>query len=228
MKYKWVLFDLDETLFDFQGSSKMALREVFYELGLNDNENTYNDYYTINSSVWRQLQEGTITAIQLKSLRWQKFLDKFGLDYNPEDLNEFYLDSLIEYTVLIPGAVDLLKALFSYLRMAIVTNGLERVQKARLKIGKLEGFFEHLIISEEIGVAKPQKAFFDFTFEKCGHPNIDEVILIGDGLSSDIKGAHDYGVDSIWYNPNNATNETGIKPTFEISDLHEVIKIIMV
>jgi YjjG family noncanonical pyrimidine nucleotidase len=228
MKYKWVLFDLDETLFDFQGSSKMALREVFYELGLNDNENTYNDYFTINSSVWRQLQEGTITAIELKSLRWRKFLDKFGLDYNPEELNEFYLDSLIEYTVLIPGAVDLLKTLFHYLRLAIVTNGLERVQKARLKIGKIEGFFEHLVISEEIGVAKPQTAFFDFTFEKCGHPNKDEVILIGDGLSSDIKGAYDYGVDSIWYNPNKTTNETGIKPTFEISELHEAIKIIMV
>lgn len=228
MKYKWVYFDLDETLFDFNESSKMALREVFFELGLSDHEETYNEYYTINTEVWNMLQEGTISAIELKSLRWNRFLEKYGLTYKAIDLNELYLDSLIEYTIVYPGSFDVLKILCNDYRLVAVTNGLERVQKARLNISKLENFFEHVVISESIGCAKPQKEYFDFAFNLCGNPKKQEVILVGDGLESDIKGACNYGIDCIWFNPLQKVNPNSYNPTYEVRDLHDAVEIILI
>lgn len=228
MKYKWVYFDLDETLFDFNESSKMALREVFFELGLSDHEETYNEYYTINTEVWNMLQEGTISAIELKSLRWNRFLEKYGLTYKAIDLNELYLDSLIEYTIVYPGSFDVLKILCNDFRLVAVTNGLERVQKARLNISKLENFFEHVVISESIGCAKPQKEYFDFAFNLCGNPKKQEVILVGDGLESDIKGACNYGIDCIWFNPLQKVNPNSYNPTYEVRDLHDAVEIILI
>ena len=227
MKYKWVFFDLDETLFDFNESSKMALREVFFELGLSDQEETYNEYYAINNEVWKMLQEGTISAIELKSLRWNRFLEKYGLTYKALDLNELYLDSLIEYTTVYPGSIEVLKILCNDFRLVAVTNGLERVQKARLNISKLANFFEHVVISESIGCAKPQKEYFDFAFNLCGNPKKQEVILIGDGLESDIKGACNYGLDCIWFNPLQKINPNSYHPTYEVSDLHHAVEIII-
>jgi YjjG family noncanonical pyrimidine nucleotidase len=226
-KYSHLLFDLDQTLFDFKTSSKMALTQVFAELGLPTEDVTFLEYEIINSEVWKMLQEGKISAKDLKGLRWKKFLDKFNLIFDPFEINDFYLDSLVEYTIVYPKVKDLLKLLFDEFRLIAVTNGLERVQKSRLKISRLTDFFEHVVISEEIGFAKPQKEYFDHVFKLCYQPKRNEVIIIGDGLTSDIKGANNYGIHSIWYNPEKLDLLPEIQPTYTISKLHETIEILL-
>ena len=127
---------------------------------------------------------------------------------------------------MLENAEEIVKWCSQRFELAIVTNGLASVQNPRFMNSDLRKYFKHIIISEEIGFAKPKRKFFDFTFEKFGNPKRETVIIIGDNLSSDVKGGLDFGIDACWFNPTKAENN-GIIPTFEISNLNELKKILM-
>jgi HAD superfamily hydrolase (TIGR01549 family) len=124
------------------------------------------------------------------------------------------------------GAYDVLQALHQHSRIAVVTNGLEAVQRNRLMRSSIHPFVSELIISEEIGAAKPHRAYFDAALARSGHPSKKDVLIIGDSLSSDIRGGADYGIDTCWYNPTGLPGPEGLPITYEIKHLHELAGIV--
>ena len=225
-KYQWLLLDLDNTIFDFNTSSRLALSTLMQEVGIADTDENWKIYVDINKQMWGKLETGEYTADQVKWKRFDKFFERFGISYNAEKANEFYLESLIDHFRLIPGTDEVVRQLSGEYRLMAITNGLQKVQKPRLRKSGLYDFFEGVVVSEEIGSAKPQKAFFDHAFDLMSQPAKENTLVVGDSLSSDIKGAKNYGLHACWVNPHNNENTTELKPEYEIEDLRELFEIL--
>jgi 2-haloacid dehalogenase len=226
MRYEVLLFDLDDTLFDFRMTEKQALEKVFaaYDL-LNDAEAYKATYHSISKGIWRELEQGEITLAELRVERFKRLFNTHEIEIDPETFSHDYLAYLGEGAFLKEGAVELCEAL-SHLRLAIVTNGFRVVQIPRISHSPLCHAFEQIIISEDAGFQKPQREIFDYTFSKMNITDKSKVLMIGDSLTSDIRGGNAYGIDTCWFNPDKKVNETGIEPTYEIDKLIDLVKIV--
>lgn len=218
-KYNWLLFDADNTLFDFDGASKNAFYKTLEDYKIEIATDPYPVYKKINLNVWAELEQGLIDQVELRKKRFSLFLNHFNIDFDPVQMNSDYLDNLVEKSELIHDCILTLDRLKSEFKLVIITNGLKEVQRPRIKKVGIEHYFEEIIVSDEIGYAKPQKEFFDHTFEKIGNPEKSAVLVIGDSLKSDIQGGNSYGVDTCWYNPNVKINEPNSQATFTIKSL---------
>ncbi|MEM7103609.1 MAG: YjjG family noncanonical pyrimidine nucleotidase [Bacteroidota bacterium] len=221
-KYEWLLFDADNTLFDFDGSAELAFWATLEEMGMQRQADYFQTYLKINKKVWKELEEQKITQDELRSKRFDLFLQATNHRGDPIHMNHKYLMNLVDHTKMLPGAVDLLKNLESKFKLAIITNGLKEVQRPRINRADIGNFFHTIVVSDEIGYSKPHKGFFDYTFNQIGHPAKDQVLVIGDSLSSDITGGNNYGVDTCWYNPTHKASPPESKPTFEVSGFLEL------
>jgi len=132
------------------------------------------------------------------------------------------MDNLEHASFLFEGAEDLVKSLSKTHRLIMVTNGLTRVQRTRIKKSIIAKYFEVIIVSEEVGYAKPDPLIFEKGLKDISVPLKSEIVIIGDSLTSDILGGINYRIDTVWYNPNNIVNHKGIKPTYEIKSLFEI------
>ena len=228
MKYKTILFDADGTLYDFDKAAVEALKSSFKKYNLEWTENTFSIYEDVNKKIWNDFEKGLITTKEIKTERFKRFFDIIEIS-NVDSLqfSKDYLEFLSQNNYLLDGAKDIVKWSSEKFELAIVTNGLASVQNPRFKSSELRKYFKHIIISEEIGFAKPKKEIFDHTFDLLNNPSKESVIIIGDNLTSDIKGGEDYGIDTCWFNPAKTVSNTGIKPTYEISILNELKKILL-
>lgn len=227
MKYDWILFDLDNTLMDFTQSSKKAFSSAFLEFGLREEVGHYDIYQEFNHSVWRDFEDGKIDAMTLRRKRFDDFMMEVGIKgITGIEFNKIYLNWLVEHSFLLDGSLDLLNELKAKVKLAIITNGLKEVQRRRIKRLEIEHFFPVIIVSDEEGVSKPSKAYFDIAFEACKNPRKDKVLVVGDSLNSDIKGGNNYGMDTCWCNLFNQINTTDINPNYEINQLSELHLII--
>lgn len=221
MKYEVILFDADDTLFDYGQAEKHALASAFAHYGMEDGAERYKESYkTINSRLWRDLEQGLISSADLRVERFRRLFAENGLELAPEAFSETYLLALGQGSFLIEGAEELCERL-GVCRLAIITNGIKDVQLSRIAGSPLHSTFGHVIISEEVGSQKPEQGIFDYAFAKLGLTDADKskVLIVGDSLSSDIQGGNNYGIDTCWYNPHGKRNETGIVPTYEIASL---------
>lgn len=221
MKYNWILFDADNTLFDFNKSAHEALEKTFSDFSIPFTNHHIDEYHEVNHQCWLAFEQGKMDAVKLRSERFRLFLDKIGIDINAQKMGHQYLDHLANCPYLLDGAIPLLERLHGKVKMAIVTNGLKEVQRQRFKLTNIYRYFEEVVISDEIGVSKPNPAFFDFTFQQIGVPQKEEALMVGDSLSSDITGGHNYGLATCWYNPQRKDNTSGIQPTYECYNLDE-------
>lgn len=229
MKYKLVLFDADGTLFDFEKASEEAIKKGFekFEIG-SWNSETMTIYRKINKQIWDEFELKLISASNLKAERFRRFFIEISKEnVDPKEFSDYYLLSLSQNTDLIEGAEDLVKWCSENFLIGIITNGLTSVQKPRFGNSILDKYFEHYIISEEIGFAKPHSEIFDYSLNKFDHNDKSSTIIIGDNLTSDIKGGNDYGIDTCWINQFGLI-EKSIIPTYEIKDLSELKKILSV
>jgi len=223
MKYKWLLFDLDDTILEFSASEHYALERTLRQVGISFNPTNFSIYEKINRKCWDAFEEGTLSQIDLNETRFSQFLAALNLPtVNANQLGNYYLEQLSEKAVFMDGAKALLETYYQKYQLGIVTNGLKEVQRPKLEKHNLTHYFEIIIVSDEIGVSKPNTDFFDYAFAEMKFPPKEEVLIIGDSLNSDIKGRHNYGVDTCWYNPNKKKNKTTIKPTYEINNLNEL------
>jgi YjjG family noncanonical pyrimidine nucleotidase len=223
MTYRWLIFDADGTLFDYDRAEAVALVETFESFGVTF-EPRYGDVYRqINAAIWREFEQGTITASALRVERFRRLFDALGFAVDPTAFSERYLDHLAHRGDLIDGAEQVVAALFGRYRLLILTNGLSEVQRSRLAHSGLAGYFEDIVISDEVGVAKPGPQIFDVAFERMGRPAKSEVLLVGDSLSSDIAGGQAYGLDTCWFNPNGQSQPAGASIRFEIRRLAELL-----
>jgi YjjG family noncanonical pyrimidine nucleotidase len=224
--YPWLWFDADGTLFDYNRAEHTALRESLHLQGLPFDDNYLELYQGINQKLWAALERGEIKPDVLRVKRFDLFLEAIQRTGSPEALSETYIQQLGLCTDLIDGALEVLTALRKTSRFALITNGLSVVQRSRLARSQIKDFFEAVIISEEIGAAKPHAAFFETAFARTGNPLKGDVLVIGDSLSSDMRGGADYGLDTCWFNPNGEAKPTMFKVTYEIRELKELLDLI--
>ena len=221
-RYQWLLFDADGTLFDYERAEITALEQSFRLFGVPFQPSFLAAYRSINRELWQELERGRTTPEQLKVLRFERLLASLNLPCPPAAFSEAYLRFLGACADLIPGALEILQACRDAYRIAIVTNGLTTVQRSRMAHSAIRPYIAEIIISEEIGVAKPDARFFDATFARLGHPPRSKVLMIGDNWSSDIVGAAGYGLDTCWYNPKGETRPATPGITHEVRALSEL------
>lgn len=221
MKYDVFLFDLDDTLMDFGETEKHAFTNVFNTHGLPNALADFRDTYRAVSTVlWEDLEQGRITLAELKTERFRRLFLEHGLEMDAEQFGQMYLDYLGKEVHLIDGVTSMLQSLKGA-RIAVLTNGFTDVQLARIAASGLADTFEAIFTSEEIGYQKPQPEIFEHVFKQLQIKDKSRVLMIGDSLSSDIRGGNNYGIDTCWYNPKQKENNGLAKPTYEIHDWKE-------
>ena len=227
MTYKFLLFDLDHTLLDFDAAEDVALSHLLKEEGVEDIQ-AYKDYYVpMNKTLWKDLELKKITKQELVNTRFAKLFAHFGIEKDGAYLAERYQFFLSKQGQIFPGVEDLLKKLISRgYELYAATNGITFIQTGRLEQSGIEPFFKEIFISEQLNTQKPDAAFY----EKIGAriPNFDKnhALMIGDSLSADIQGGNNAGIDTIWYNPNHLENKSLAQPTYEVDSYQALLEIL--
>jgi 2-haloacid dehalogenase len=222
MTYQWLLFDADDTLFDYNQAETDALRWTFEQTGAAYLPEYLTAYQRYNRQVWAELERGEVTSLELRTKRFRLLSDDIGSSLDPELVSPIYLRNLSRGIHLLDGALDVIQVLRHRYHLALVTNGLADVQRPRLEGSLLKDAFEQVFISEEIGAAKPDKACFDVIFQRIGQPPKKQVLIIGDSLTSDMQGGVNYGIDTCWYNPHGKM--TDLPVTYQVTRLAELFE----
>ncbi|WP_040225227.1 YjjG family noncanonical pyrimidine nucleotidase [Bhargavaea cecembensis] len=226
MKYEMILFDVDDTLFDFGKSEKSALQLAFDEFGLPTGAADYADQYKeISKELWRDLEQGLTSLPELGAERFRRLFLAQQLEIEADLFNARYLGYLGKEISLVDGAVEICEHLAGC-RMAVITNGFNDVQKSRIGGSPLCNTFEQIITSEEAGCQKPERGIFDYAFSKLQITDKTKVLMVGDSLTSDIQGGINYGIDTCWFNPDAKENHSGVQPTYEIRRLTDLISLL--
>ena len=179
-------------------------------------------YRRINVAAWHAFERGELQVTDLRSLRFARFFDEFGLDGDPLGTSDRYIAFLGQGHYLLDGAEALIAAVTGRYDLALITNGISHVQRPRLAASPLANSFNPVVISDEIGVAKPDSAYFDHAFSRMGWPAREDVLIIGDSLSSDMQGGQNYGVDTCWFNPEGKKAPADLQITYEVRSLSEL------
>lgn len=222
MNKKIVLLDLDNTLIDFNECARHSIMNIFEELGFSYTEKVFETFLCENVKIWKRLEKGEITKAELRANRWNIILGKLGIEYDGTIIEEKFENGVAQGAFAVEGAYELLDYLYPKYELYIVSNGFRFVQESRLKIGDFRKYFKDIFLSEDIGVQKPAKEFFDYCFEKLKQPKKENVILIGDSLSADIIGGLNYNIDCIWFNKNGDKLPESIEPTYIVDRLKEI------
>jgi 5'-nucleotidase len=219
-KYQWILFDADDTLFTFNASS--GLERMFAHYNIEFSLQDYRDFQLVNQALWVDYQKGTITATQLQHQRFQSWAKK--LQIPAMTLNSAFLTAMAEICTPLAGAVSLLDCLRSQggIKLGIITNGFTELQEIRLQRTGLRDRFEILVISEQVGFAKPHSKIFEHALEKMGNPPPECVLMVGDNFDADVLGGMSAGLDTCWLNTHHKPLPTGRVPTYQISALLEL------
>lgn len=220
MKYTTILFDADETLLDFRRSEREAVAEAFACLGVAVDNDMLDEYSRINAALWKKLERKEIEKSVLLYKRFEIFFDKYGFRADAKAMAKEYLRTLSQRAYLLNGAEKLCERLSGKARMYIVTNGVRANQESRLSKCGLLKYFDGVFISEATGFEKPQVEFFEYVAERIPDFSKDRAIIVGDSLSSDIKGGINFGIDTCWYAPSGADAPEDIKDsiTYTVRD----------
>jgi 2-haloacid dehalogenase len=234
MTFKLALFDADHTLFDFDQSEAQALADVLTgivkaEAGETDTSAIYlQSYREISRELWGLFEKSAISQAELKVRRFRELFARHKISANPELVAELYLDKLALHAHVFAGAEEVLRELNGRkVRIGIVTNGIERVQLARIKSSCLLPYVEFLVVSERAGCAKPNPQIFKYTLDVANHFDKDKVLMVGDRLETDILGANAFGISSCWYNPERKPLAADLPeshhPDFEVHNLSDIL-----
>ena len=227
---KVVLWDIDGTLLNFQAAEKAAINKCFqiHGLGICTDE-MLSQYSEINHRYWKMLERGEMTKPEILVGRFAEFFEKQGLDVSVAPaFNEDYQIQLGDTVCFEENAMEVILALKSEVKQYAVTNGTRVAQKRKLANSGLDKQFEKAFISDEIGVEKPMLGFFDAVWAEIGDYPKNEVLIVGDSLTSDMQGGVNSGILTCWYNPKGVENTSGLKLDYEIRNLAQVLDIVKV
>ena len=229
---KAVLIDIDNTLLSFSGYVKESMREGFSLFGLKPyTEEMFPAFEKINNSLWKQIEQGTLTLEGLMEVRWNMIFNKLGIDFDGRLFEEYFRKKLFYSAIPEDGALDMLKYLSGKYTLCVASNGPYEQQMNRLRIAGMKDYFAHYFISSQVGAQKPSRHFFDYCFnalKEAEFPDLkpDEVIIIGDSVSSDMSGGIEYGMCTCLYQKNALTESENPKVDYVISSLANIKNIL--
>jgi 2-haloacid dehalogenase len=226
IKIQYLLFDADAPLFDYDRAEFTALTNTLAQFGHPCPPETLQIYRRVNAQAWRDFERRLITAERLRIARFEALFAETGLALDPRAFSIQYLIQLSQAAELLDGALEVVQALSGGHRMAIITNGLKEVQRSRFERSTIFPYFAELIISDEVGVAKPDPGIFDIALRRLGNPDKQSVLVIGDSLSSDMRGGHNAGLATCWYNPSGQPRPAEPPITYEIRHLSELLPLL--
>jgi len=224
MTYKFLLFDLDHTLLDFDAAEDVALTQLLKEEGVADIQ-AYKDYYVpMNKSLWKDLELKKITKKELVNTRFSKLFSHFGIEKDGVYLAEHYQFYLAQQGQVFSGAMELLDSLIDRgYELYAATNGITTIQTGRLEQSGIAPFFKEIFISEQLHTQKPDAAFYEKIGARIPNFNKNHALMIGDSLSADIQGGNNAGIDTIWYNPHHLENKSLAQPTYEVHSYKDLL-----
>ena len=227
-KYTTVFWDLDQTLLDFDRSMEYALQAVFAQYGLKINEEMTARYSVINRSYWLRLESGELSKEQVTVGRFRTFFEELGITHvSPEELNVDYQRELGSVFFFMEGAKELVALLKERgYRQYVVTNGVNATQANKMRLSGLYRIMDGVFVSELMGYPKPRKEFFDGCFAALSDVDRNKCILVGDSLTSDMRGAENAGIASCWFNPEKQEKDVDVRTDYEIRRLEELISIL--
>lgn len=219
---KNVLFDLDDTLLDFHRAEAEAIRHTLREIGIDATDETVGLYSRINRSCWAKLETGEYTRDQVLHNRFDFLFEALGVEGDAHATQKLYEYRLSLGAYYVDGAEELLNTLYGKYRLYLATNGIVNVQSRRIKDSGIGKYFEDIFVSERIGYNKPDKRFFDAAFSRIDGFKHEESVMVGDLLTSDIRGGINAGIKTVYFNPKGKENDTDIHPDYEIHSLAEL------
>ncbi|KRE92511.1 dUMP phosphatase [Frateuria sp. Soil773] len=223
MDYPWILFDADDTLFHFD--AYRGLRLMFSAFGVDFTAQDFEHYQQANKPLWTDYQDGRINAGHLQVTRFASWADRLGVA--PQRLNSAFLAAMADICTLLPGAEDLIRNLRGRARLGLVTNGFTELQTARLERTGLKDAFSPLVISEQVGIAKPDARIFAHALALMGEPPRGQVLMVGDNPHSDILGGLNAGIRTCWFNPRGEAAPPGIEPHHQVDSLAALQRLLL-
>ena len=224
MTYKFLLFDLDHTLLDFDTAEDVALTQLLKEEGIEDIQ-AYKDYYVpMNKSLWKDLEQKRITKAELINTRFAKLFAHFGIIKDGSYLAERYQFFLAQQGQIFSGAIELLDTLTERgYELYAATNGITAIQTGRLAQSGLAPYFNQIFISEQLKTQKPDGLFYEKIGQQIDGYSKEKTLMIGDSLTADIQGGNNAGIDTIWYNPHHLENNTQAQLTYEVDSYQDLL-----
>ena len=223
---EFLLLDLDDTILDFHMQESVAIRKTLSGAGVEPTEENCALYSKINLRHWKMLELGEITREKLIWHRFAELFETLGVTADPKATAENYMDHLSQGHYFLPGAEDAVKTLSKKYKLYLASNGAGRVQVSRIASAKLAPYFQNIFISEEMGANKPDKAYFDACFARIPGFDPQKAMIVGDSLSSDIRGGKNADILTCWVNPKGKTAPPENKPDFEIKSITELEKLL--
>ncbi len=225
---KAILWDVDGTLLDFLAAEKAAIRRLFGEFGLGEcTDAMVARYSAINDGYWKRLERGEIAKKEVLIGRFREFFSELGIDPDlAESFNARYQHALGDTVVYRDDSLEIVKALRGKVKQYVVSNGTVIAQTKKLQRSHLGGWMDGVFLSEELGAEKPSPAFFDQVFAALPDLNKADMLLVGDSLTSDMRGGLLAGIPTCWYNPDRLPRPADMAMDYEIQDLHQVLSLL--
>lgn len=226
MRYTTVLFDADNTLFDFSRAERAALFDALSLFGVTPDEEKARHYSVVNDMMWKKLERGEIAKSTLRVERFEVFCRDCGLNVDVAALAVTYTDRLAEKAFLLPGALETCRALSGRCDLYLITNGLKTVQEKRFSATPLYPLFKGAFISEVVGAEKPDPAYFKAVANAVSDFDSRRTLVVGDSLTSDMAGGIAAGLDTCWFNPGHLPDR-GMAVTYTVDRLEDVIPLVI-
>ena len=217
-----VLLDLDNTILDFDIAERTALSRALTKLGVPFDDATLALYNKINLRHWEMLEDGVITREQVLYMRFETLYREIGMEADPHLTQRYYETLLAEGHWFLPGAEAMLEALYGPYRLVLCSNGTQTVQDGRIESAGIAHYFEKIFVSEHMGANKPEKRYFDLCFAQLPGFDAARCIIVGDSLTSDIRGGKNAGILTCWFNPRHKSVRPGMEPDYEIDALDQL------
>ncbi len=232
MRYDIILLDADGTLYDFDASEENAMAETLRYVGLPDTKEIISTYHEINDREWKALERGETTREKLKIARFEKLFEALApLGHTPRvsaaEMADYYIHRLAMQCIPLPEAEEVCRTLAEKCSLYVVTNGTGWIQRSRFAPSPLTKYIRETYISEELGHNKPAREFFELVFADLGitpEEAARRAVIVGDSLSSDIRGGINAGIDTCWYNPK-GKDPGDVNPTYTIRSLYDLYEI---
>ena len=224
MSYKFLLFDLDHTLLDFDKAEGIALTQFLSQEGVEDIQAYKNYYVPMNKALWKDLEQKKISKEQLINTRFARLFSHFGIEKDGTVLAQSYQSYIAQQGQVFPGVNELLDSLISRgYELYAATNGVTAIQNGRLKKSGLLPYFKQVFISEQMQTQKPDSLFFEKIGKQIEGFTKEKAVIIGDSLTADIQGGNNTGIDTIWYNPHHLEKKSQAQPTYEVDSYHALL-----